>query len=131
VLDIAAAPPSGSIVFGQGAPPPPATDPAAFYPPTDPAQADRWSFPLQGPYDGFAYSLLDVRLDATGLAADFSTSELWRDWCALQPKTFQAKPSGFACAPGRRHGQQSQRGADVVRGQSLPRCRSTAQPLRM
>jgi hypothetical protein len=77
----------GTIVFGKGTPPPPATDPSVGYP-SDYfmfAQADLGSgggpaYVAEGrPYDLEAGTLVSSRLRFT-----VPLSQLWAGWCALQ-----------------------------------------------
>jgi hypothetical protein len=102
---------SGSIVFGDHSPPPPATNPDAFYPPITPApigalQTGQFIALLQEPFDGDPYSLFDVRQTATRITFEILPAELWKGWCALQTMTYDAPEANtsndgkFTCAPG-------------------------------
>jgi hypothetical protein len=82
----------GTVTFGSSPAPPPPVDPAQPYPPSpgvivvdaesigvDPSN---WS---NSPYSGFAYSLVSSTLQGNNLALAFEPSEVWREWCAIQP----------------------------------------------
>src|SRR5262249_34353486 len=63
---------SGSIVFGEGQPPPRATEPSIFYPPVTPStdiaeQYAQYTDLIANPYDGQPYSLFHVHRTATRL----------------------------------------------------------------
>ncbi len=96
--------PVGSVVVGEGMPPPPPTDPDLGYP------AD---FPLGGGgatgtqiYEGFAYSLLSGDLSDPHVQLSGSTYELWKQWCPMQTSYARGSATcgclpnlGFALSP--------------------------------
>jgi hypothetical protein len=73
---------TGSIAFGAGDPPPPATDPEVGYPPG--VDWVMWGIDYRQPYEGARYELHEVQLDPGRLQLKIAPSELWSDWCALQ-----------------------------------------------
>lgn len=91
----------GSIVFGEDPPPPKATDPDVFYPPLKPEDYPDWQSIDGFPLNGFPYTLLDLRVEDGRLTASISMDELWLDWCALQPKTYEwpYDGGGYLCSP--------------------------------
>lgn len=92
---------TGSIVFGENPPPPKATDPEAYYPPG--FAWDSWNSLEQQPVNGATYTALEMRWEGNRLTFHYATGELWRDWCALQPKTYWTL-YGFSCSPEERSG---------------------------
>jgi hypothetical protein len=82
----------GTITFGQGAPPPPATDPNVEYPPSFFA-----SKPIAGTIgyiaEGYSYAFTGTR-EGSRLRFKAPLRQLWSGWCALQT----AYPSG-TCIP--------------------------------
>ena len=79
----------GTVTFGAGNPPPPATDPDAAYPPG----ASQLS-PVTIA-EGFPYTMARGTLEASRLRFTIWETELWSGWCALQPP-FPGSPS---CLP--------------------------------
>ncbi len=71
---------AGSVVFGNGTPPAPATDPNTGYPPGFGMQ----SF-IQAPTEGFVYSIPDGSFAANRLRFSASAFEVWDGWCRMQP----------------------------------------------
>jgi hypothetical protein len=78
---------AGTIVFGKGTPPPPATDPNVGYP------ADLVSSSSFGPgpglamgyvAEGYSYVFDGGSLDTHRLRFTANLSQLWAGWCALQ-----------------------------------------------
>jgi hypothetical protein len=73
----------GTITFGQGTPPPPATDPNVGYPPayfvTGQPAYDTFSFVAEG----YPYAFSGT-LDGNRLRFKAPLRQLWTDWCALQ-----------------------------------------------
>jgi hypothetical protein len=76
----------GSIVLGDRPPPPPATDPDAFYPPIDGDGYSIANFLKQFPLEGQPYTLLDVWQTDARLTFQINPFELWKDWCRLQTR---------------------------------------------
>jgi len=74
---------SGAVVFGNAAPPPPATDPSVGYPPGQSSSAfgDSPSIYLA---EGFAYPIESGTLTGGRLQLHVDRGSLWSDWCALQ-----------------------------------------------
>jgi hypothetical protein len=79
----------GTVTFGAGSPPPPATDPDAAYPPG----ASQLS-PVTIA-EGFPYTMARGTLEASRLRFTIWETEVWSGWCALQPP-FPGSPS---CLP--------------------------------
>jgi len=69
----------GSMTFGTGAPPPPATDPNVGYPPGV-------GLPIGQPYIavGFPYTMANGSLVGQRLRFNVRPAELWTGWCELQ-----------------------------------------------
>jgi hypothetical protein len=80
----------GTMTFGTGAAPPPATDPNVGYPPGLP-------LPIAQPYIavGFPYTMANGSLVGQRLRFQLRPAELWTGWCGLQVPT---DDSGF-CVP--------------------------------
>jgi hypothetical protein len=70
----------GTVIFGNGTPPPPATDPNVGYPP-----GFNYALGSPIPYEGFEYSIVAGSYLDRRLTFAVDTAELWADWCALQP----------------------------------------------
>lgn len=85
----------GSIRFGDAAPLPPATDPAAFYPPPKEGET------IDGDSDltvGFEFPLYDLVLDPERLRGGFLANDVLADWCALQtPQPTSWPGTGYSC----------------------------------
>jgi hypothetical protein len=74
---------TGTLLLGDGALLPPATDPNVGYPPG----AEFSPFPgggTLGLFEGFAYTMLDGHLSGSELTFRVAEVELWTRWCALQ-----------------------------------------------
>lgn len=71
---------AGTVIFGNGTPPPPATDPNVGYPPGFGSS----SF-LVLPTEGFSYSIVTGNLTSNRLRFSVNALEPWAGWCALQP----------------------------------------------
>lgn len=82
--------PSGYVVFGQGEPPPPATDPDVGYPPlaTEPTM----------PYEGFEYTIKDGSVDGARVRFSVIPTELWEKWCSLQT-SYETSEDSYDCLP--------------------------------
>jgi hypothetical protein len=84
----------GTITFGKGTPPPPATDPSIGYPPSlfppgsntvvTSASASMLVF------EGYTYALEQASISAHRFKGTFSIHEPWSTWCALQTPPQQA-----------------------------------------
>jgi len=87
---------TGTVILGNGTPPPPATDPNVGYPP---GYNDQQQPLLFGPpnyiAEGYAYTMRGGTLAGPRLRFGVSLTELWRDWCALQTPI----PGAFSCVP--------------------------------
>jgi hypothetical protein len=77
---------AGSIIFGMGTPPPPATDPNVGYPSNLLADAN-----TRGPglaigfvAEGYSYAFDGGSFDVHRLRFTVSFTQLWTGWCALQ-----------------------------------------------
>jgi hypothetical protein len=70
----------GSVVFGNGTPPSPATDPNVGYP----SNMDGRS-PVQIPTEGLSYSIATGTFTANRLRFTVNAFEPWDGWCRLQP----------------------------------------------
>jgi hypothetical protein len=77
----------GTLVFGTGTPPPPATDPSMGYPPdfaTSP-QGKPGSFAHKGYVaEGYSYELDPGSLANSRLRFTVSLQQVWADWCLLE-----------------------------------------------
>lgn len=72
----------GYAVFGEGAAPPPATNPDAGYPEDmDPLQLVTQMSEFEG---GVRYPLHDVIVQDRRIRSSMSMNDLWQDWCRLQ-----------------------------------------------
>jgi len=74
----------GTILFGQGVPPPPATDPTVGYPPDFLAQATADRTLADSPWfyiaEGYAYTFDGGMLEGQRLQFTVNLSQLWSDW---------------------------------------------------
>jgi hypothetical protein len=102
----------GAIVFGQGTPPPAATDPNVGYPPelvsnpNDPSVAVVLA--EQNVDEGYPYSVDDGLLTSQRLRFKVPLVQLWAGWCALQTPpsdgshfclpSWNSRTSSTACA---------------------------------
>jgi hypothetical protein len=68
----------GTVTFGAGSPPPPATDPDTRYPP-GPTQISTTTV-----VEGFPYTIARGTLTASRLRFTIWETEVWTMWCALQ-----------------------------------------------
>jgi hypothetical protein len=86
--------PNGRIVFGQGTPPPPATDPDVGYPPGEDAGF------MSLPFEGFEHTLQEGNVSGDRVRFKVSTRELWKVWCALQtPFETDLGSGSYGCLP--------------------------------
>jgi hypothetical protein len=88
---------AGTVFFGDGSPPPPATDPNVGYPPVSFLVAN--NNPL-GNYwaEWFGYSIALGTSSPPRLQFTVENYELWSGWCALQLITWVGGDSG-TCLP--------------------------------
>jgi hypothetical protein len=100
---------AGQIVFGQGAPPPPATNPNVGYPPAIDSYAFFANSSPLGPLtlyiaEGYSYALDLGTLVSDRLRFDVPLNQLWAGWCALEtsstcpPLNATADPSTQTCS---------------------------------
>ncbi len=98
MLDIAMGdgPRTGFVVFGMGAPPPPATNPNVGYPPG----AFMGFIDTNQVWEGFAYPILVGSVSGQRVRVTVSTGSLYERWCELQP-SYPQDPSGmsYGCLP--------------------------------
>jgi hypothetical protein len=77
----------GTVTYGEGAVPPPATDPDTGYPSLDTGYP-RYGFGgapgSWGPMPGVPFTILDGTVEARRVRFNTAVTELWKDWCALQ-----------------------------------------------
>jgi hypothetical protein len=83
----------GTIVYGKGTPPAPATDPDVAYPSADTgygpyvmtAQGPNPGGPgIWGPMPGVAFTIVNGSVDGSRVRFGVAWSELWEGWCELQ-----------------------------------------------
>lgn len=89
----------GTLRWGDGPPPPPPRHPDANWPEDasfDPDSRDGDYF-----YDGATYTLTEGVVIGSSLRFVITTSELWKDWCALQtPYPYPyPNPPNYHCVP--------------------------------
>jgi hypothetical protein len=85
-----------TVTYGQGTPPPPASDPDVGYPPgADWADHDgTWLV------EGFPFTVTHPSFDGTRLRIQTASTEVWKGWCALQTPTSAGEPCGvYGCLP--------------------------------
>lgn len=88
----------GSLKWGDGEPPPPATDPSAAYP--SPNIYDLMGYggqPGYTPLDGFTYTIAKGAVRDQAVRFSIGTWELWQSWCELQ--TSYRYNGGWNCVP--------------------------------
>jgi hypothetical protein len=86
-----------SVIFGEGGPPPPPTDPETGWPVGIDPQLD--ATPVA---DGFVYPSLDGTRTGSRISVDLAVTDLWAPWCALQTPHLVAESSDEAqCLPNR------------------------------
>ena len=89
---------TGTVILGQGTPPPPATDPDVTYPADLFSPGHVTDLGLAASRyisEGFTYTMRDASLVSGRLRFGFTTYELWTGWCALQ----QPAPGYTTCLP--------------------------------
>lgn len=88
----------GSLKWGDGEAPPPATDPSAAYP--SPYVYDVMGYggtPGYSPLDGVTYTIVQGAVRDRTVRLSIGTRELWRSWCELQ--TSYPIEVGYGCLP--------------------------------
>ena len=85
--------PCGTITWGDAEPPEPATDPNAEY-----LEAGL-SYKNPRRVDGFAYTLLDIKLDGPRLRFTSSVVQAYESWCALQTPEWVPSLDLYSCGP--------------------------------
>lgn len=93
-LVITGADPPGYVVFGDGAAPPPPTDPDVGYP--DDMPLGGGGGPTYWVEEGFHYDLLSADVTAQRVQLHAASYELWKDWCPLQT-SYSEGPSAPVC----------------------------------
>jgi hypothetical protein len=83
----------GTFTWGEGAPPQPATDANAPYPP---GQSPESGVLPGAPWPGFPYTLVRGSACGSTIQLGVSTRELYDSWCSLQ-EPIDNGPLGFAC----------------------------------
>jgi len=81
---------AGQVVFGNGTPPPPATDPNAGYP------DDKAMGPVF-PIEGFAYTMVDGSITSNRIRFTVREHEPWTGWCALQTPPSDVSSGNTGC----------------------------------
>jgi hypothetical protein len=90
---------AGTVTFGSGPPPPPATDGNVGYPPGISQFALATSV---SPWEGFVYTAIDLMYDGTRLQLGVAEGELWNHWCPLLTVYGQGPDGGgppYGCLP--------------------------------
>ncbi|HEX6278184.1 MAG TPA: hypothetical protein VFZ53_34300 [Polyangiaceae bacterium] len=82
----------GTFTWGEGDPPPPATDPSAPYPP---GQSESGVLP-GAPWPGFPYTIVGGAACDSAIQLSVSTREHYDSWCSLQ-EPIDNGPLGFSC----------------------------------
>jgi hypothetical protein len=97
----------GAVVFGQGTPPAPATNPDVGYPP-DFLQAAR-DHRIDAIYlaEGYSYAFDAGKLDGQRLQFSANLAQLWSGWCALQTSPAPGYGPCFLILSGQGGGFQS------------------------
>jgi len=91
---------NGTMRLGERELIPPATDPAALYPPQV-SPTPSGTGPVSGPFAGFAYPLHNVNLEAERLRLNVSDADLFASYCALQTPCLDEVNGGYVCVPNR------------------------------
>jgi hypothetical protein len=103
---------AGTIIFGMGTPPPPASDPNVGYPSNLLAGSFNFGPELGSGYvaEGYSYSFDGGSFDGHRLRFAVNTTQLWTGWCAIQTPAsdgsggclpnwgFMANPMANTCA---------------------------------
>ena len=90
----------GSVTFGVGPLPPPATNPDVGYPPGVDIQLLHSTPAWHGPYEGFNYRLSQATVSGNDIRYTIYTREAWKSWCVLQAsypenRYFRCMPNGI------------------------------------
>ena len=92
---------TGTMKFGNGKPPAPATNPDVDYPPAygedDSGCTGGYPIPFAG--EGFVYAIEMGTFDGSRLRAGVAMAELWTGWCALQTSYATGSGCGYSCLP--------------------------------
>ncbi len=109
----------GTISFGTHtaavAFPPPATDPAADYPPNSAAYNVDPALGMVYITLGLPYTVLDGKVDGQRVTFGYSVMEIFKSWCALQtPYPADSSCYNFLC-PKRTRWYRSKRGSHTLR----------------
>jgi len=94
----------GTVTWGHGELPPPATDPDVGYPSEAfdyPPYGQGWGGGPSswGPLPGYAYAIRQPEVGKSRAVFTISLNELWKGWCALQ--TPIQTDVGYRCVPNR------------------------------
>lgn len=87
---------AGTIVFGMGTPPPPATNPNVGYPVGVSGHHGLSEEPGGYVAEGYSYTFDGGTLETHRLRFNVNMAQLWAGWCALQT---QADGGSSACVP--------------------------------
>ena len=88
----------GSVTFGVGPLPPPATNPDVGYPPGADIQLLRSTGAWNAPYEGFNYRLSAAVVSGNDIRSTIYTREAWKSWCVLQAPHLMEN-GFFRCMP--------------------------------
>jgi hypothetical protein len=88
---------AGTVVFGMGTPPPPATDPNVGYPPSNYYQSAYGGFSGQL-VEAYPYQFDGGSFDGSRLKLSVELGQLWSGWCALQTPPVPSDPF-HGCLP--------------------------------
>jgi hypothetical protein len=86
---------AGTVVFGMGTPPPPATDPDVGYPVSS-GNNGLGGAPGGDLTEGYTYAFDGGTLETHRLRFSVNMAQLWAGWCALQT---QASDGSSGCVP--------------------------------
>jgi hypothetical protein len=86
----------GTIVFGEGVPPGPATDPTDSYPEPGLPLASGFSAPL---VEGYPYAVIGALVEAKRLRLGAELNEVMKGWCELQTSYWNEALQAYACVP--------------------------------
>jgi hypothetical protein len=86
----------GSVIFGAGPLPPPATNPDVGYPPGADIQNLHFTPAWNAPYEGFNYRLMNAAVSGNDIRYGVYTYELWNSWCVLQT-SYLTERGDFRC----------------------------------
>jgi hypothetical protein len=82
------------VIFGEGPPPPPATDRSVGYPPgaREGTRGEIW--------EGYEYPIVEASLSGARIQVAIDLSSIYADWCRLQmPIPQDASGSHWSCLP--------------------------------